>query len=196
MTNPSYVSNELTHFLGRSLPDNQGRYALLREVIRTGWLKASHRDQLGPGFVGQSDGQKAISGNEAIKCTSVCFCDIPVTTLGVHMKKYGPFGVAFAKQLLLRSGVTPVHYVARHEGRPRFLAKLSPPNTPPGHRLMGQLSALQNDLEFLVFGQLKFFTVGLAEDDPNNFYMEREWRVPEGLAFGLGDITRIIMPRE
>jgi len=234
MTNPSYVSNELTHFLGRSLPDNQGRYALLREVIRTGWLKASHRDQLGPGFVGQSDGQKAISGNEAIKCTSVCFCDIPVTTLGVHMKKYGPFGIAFAKQLLLRSGVTPVHYVARnarhrgvgigprtvgdwfdqlrkelqniahdlgsyvepHEGRPRFLAKLSPPNTPPGHRLMGQLSALQNDLEFLVFGQLKFFTVGLAEDDPDNFYMEREWRVPEGLAFGLGDITRIIMPRE
>lgn len=30
------------------------------------------------------------------------------------MKKYGPFGVAFAKQLLLRSGATPVHYVARN----------------------------------------------------------------------------------
>src|SRR5258708_1392135 len=179
MTNSAYVSNELTHFLGRSLRDDQSRYALLREVIRTGWLKASHRDQLGAGFVGQSDGQKALSCNEAIKCTSVCFCDIPVTTLGVHMKKYGPFGVAFAKQLLLRSGATPVHYVARnarhrgvgigpptvgdwfdqlrkelqniahdlgsyvapHEGRPRFLAKLSPPNTPPGHRLMGQVSA-------------------------------------------------------
>jgi hypothetical protein len=52
MTNQSYVSNELTHFLGRSLPNDQLRYALLREVIRTGWLKASHRDQLGPGFVG------------------------------------------------------------------------------------------------------------------------------------------------
>jgi hypothetical protein len=61
---------------------------------------------------------------------------------------------------------------------------------------MGQVSALQNDLEFLVFGQLKFFTVGLAEDDPDNFYMEREWRAPEGLAFGLDDIARIIMPRE
>lgn len=41
MTNPSYVSNELTHFLGRSLPDDQRRYALLREIVRTGWLKAS-----------------------------------------------------------------------------------------------------------------------------------------------------------
>jgi hypothetical protein len=59
-----------------------------------------------------------------------------------------------------------------------------------------QVSALQNDLEFLVFGQLKFFAVGLAEDDPDNFYMEREWRVPEGLAFGLDDIARIIMPRD
>jgi hypothetical protein len=61
---------------------------------------------------------------------------------------------------------------------------------------MGQVSALQSDLEFLVFGQLKFFTAGLAEDDLDNFYMEREWRVPEGLAFGMDDIKRIIMPRE
>lgn len=114
MTNPAYVSDELTHFLGRALLDDQRRYTLLREVVRTGWLKASHRDQLGPGFVGQSDGQKALSGNDAIKCTSVCFCDIPVKALAVHMKKYGPFGAAFAKQLLLRSGATPVHYVARN----------------------------------------------------------------------------------
>jgi len=234
MTNPSYVSDELTHFLGRALLDDQKRYTLLREVVRTGWLKASHRDQLGPGFVGQSDGQKALSGNDAIKCTSVCFCDIPVKALAVHMKKYGPFGIAFTKQLLLRSGATPVHYVVRnarhrgvgigprtvgdwfdqlrkelqniahdlgsyvekHEGRPQFLAKLSPPDTPPGHRLMGQVSALQNELEFQAFGQLKFFTAGLAENDPDNFYMEREWRVPEGLAFATDDIARLIMPRE
>ena len=58
MTNPAYVSDELAHFLGRALLDDQRRYTLLREVVRTGWLKASHRDQLGPGFVGQSDGQK------------------------------------------------------------------------------------------------------------------------------------------
>ena len=199
-----------------------------------GGSKQAIATSLGPGLWGRATDRRRSPGNEAIKCTSVCFCDIPVTTLGVHMKKYGPFGVAFAKQLLLRSGATPVHYVARnarhrgvgigprtvgdwfdqlrkelqniahdlgsyvemHEGRPQFLAKLSPPNTQPGHRLMGQLSALQNELEFLVFGQLKFFTVGLAENDPDNFYMEREWRVPEGLAFGLDNITRIIMPRE
>ncbi len=234
MTNTSYVSDELTHFVGRSLPDHHSRYALLREILRTGWLKASHRDELGPGFVGHSDGGKTLSGNEAIKCTSVCFCDIPVAALGIHMKKYSPFGIAFAKRRMLYSGATPVHYLARnashrgvgigprtagewldqlrkeiqsfghdlgkyvasHDGHPRFLYKLSPPDTPQGHRLMGQFSALENDLEFRVFGQLKFFSVGLAADDPDNFYMEREWRVPEGFAFCLDDIARIIVPGE
>jgi len=86
-------------------------------------------------------------------------------------------------------------YVEAHEGRPQFISKFSPPNTPPGHRLMAQVSILQSDLEFLVFGQLKFFNVGIAEDDPENFYMEREWRVPEGVAFRVGDIARLIMPR-
>jgi hypothetical protein len=86
-------------------------------------------------------------------------------------------------------------YVSVHDGHPRFISKLSPPDTPPGHRLMGQFSALANDLEFLVFGQLKFFTVGLAGDDIDNFYMEREWRVPEGFAFRLDDIARVIVPR-
>jgi hypothetical protein len=234
MINSSYVSGELTHFVGRSLADHKSRYTLLREILRTGWLKASHRDELGPGFVGQSDGGKALSSNDAIKCTSVCFCDIPVATLNIHMKKYSPFGVAFDKRLMLRSGATPVHYVARNtryrsvgvgarnvgewfdqlrkeiqtfaynlgsyassrEGSPRFLSKLSPPDTPQGHRLMGQFSAIQSDIEYLVFGQLKFFNVGLADDDPDNFYMEREWRVPEGFAFRLEDIARIIVPRE
>jgi len=234
MINSSYVSGELTHFVGRCLADHESRYALLREILRTGWLKPSHRDELGPGFVGHSDGGKALSSNEAIKCTSVCFCDIPIATLKIHMKKYSPFGVAFDKRLMLRSGATPVHYVAGnarhrgvgvgprtvgewfdqlrneiqtfacdlgsyatlHEGTPRFLSKLSPPDTPQGHRLMGQFSAIQSDIEYLVFGQLKFFNVGLADDDPDNFYMEREWRVPEGFGFRLGDIARIIVPRE
>ena len=229
----AYVSDELTHFLGRSLHDDQRRYALLKTVMSTRWLRASHRDELGAGFTGHGVGAELLSGNEAIQTTSVCFCDIPVETLGVHMKKYGRFGIAFAKRFLLEAGATPVHYVARNarhrgvgidprtvgdwfdqlrrelqsfadeldsyvearEGSPQFLTKLSQPGTTAGHRLMGQFSALHSDVEYLMFGQLKFFLVGLTQDDPDNFYMEREWRVPDGLAFRESDVIRLIMPR-
>jgi hypothetical protein len=61
-----------------------------------------------------SDGQKPLSTNEAVTCTMLCFCDIPPEQLGVHMKKYSSFGIAFSKKMLLEQGATPVYYVARN----------------------------------------------------------------------------------
>ena len=86
-------------------------------------------------------------------------------------------------------------YVTRIDGAPRFPAKLSPPGTPAGHRLLGRFSALQSDLDELVFGRIKFFTSGLPDDHEKNYYMEREWRLPDGLGFTLADVARIILPR-
>jgi len=176
----------------------------------------------------RSDGQKRPSTNEAIKCTMLCFCDIPPRQLKIHIQKYGSFGIAFSKQFLLRQGATPVHYVTRDAsnravgiGSPRtvaerfdglraelqrvrfdleeyitridratpFLSKLPAPNTPLGHQLLGRFSALQSHFEELVFARMKFFTTGLPEDHDENFYMEREWRLHDGLAFYLGDIA-------
>jgi len=125
-----YVSDELTHFVGRAkmlpdgTPDNAGRYELLLRVLgdrqpdprnaRQGWLQASYREEFGPGFGMHSDGQKRLSTNEAIKCTMLCFCDIPPGQLQIHMQKYGSFGIAFSKQFLVHRGATPVHYVPRN----------------------------------------------------------------------------------
>jgi hypothetical protein len=246
----SYVSDELTHFVGRAKrmpdgkPNSAERYALLLKILgnrqpdprkpREGWLQASYREEFGPGFTMRSDGQKPLSTNEAIKCTMLCFCDIPPGQLKIHMQKYGSFGIAFSKHFLLRQGATPVHYVPRNasnravgigprtvaerfddlraelqrvrfdleeyvtriDGATAFLSKLSAPNTPVGHRLLGRFSALQADFEELVFARMKFFTAGLPEDHDENFYMEREWRLHDGLAFRLGDIARIFLPRD
>jgi hypothetical protein len=63
-----------------------------------------------------------------------------------------------------------------------------------GHRILRRFSALQSDFEKLVFGRMKFFTAGLPEDHEENFYMEREWRLDDGLAFRLGDVARIFLP--
>jgi len=242
MNTQSYVSDELTHFVGRAKP-NAERYALILKILgdrfdptkpREGWLQASYREEFGPGFMMRSDGQKRLSTNEAIKCTMLCFCDIPAGQLKIHMDKYSSFGIAFSKQFLVRRGATPVHYVARNarnraigigpqnvadrfdelraevqrvridleeyvtriDGVPTFLSKLSPPNTPDGHRLLGRFSALQGEFDELVFARIKFFTEGLPEQHRQNYYMEREWRLHDGLAFRLKDIARIILPRD
>jgi hypothetical protein len=249
MSTQSYVSDELTHFVGKAkkLPDgkpnNAERYALFLKILgdrfdlrapRRGWLQASYREEFGPGFNMRSDGQKQLSTNDAIRCTMLCFCDIPPGQLGIHIQKYGSFGIAFSKQFLLRQGAVPVHYVPRNasnrgvgigprtvaerfdtlqaelqrvrfdleeyvtrvDGAAAYLSKLSPPNTPMGHQLLGRFSWLQTELEELVFARMKFFTEGLPEDHDENFYMEREWRLHDGLAFRLEDISRIFLPQD
>lgn len=245
-----YVSRELAHFVGRAknladgTPDNPERYALLLKILgnrqpdlrkpRAGWLQTSYREEFGPGFAMFIDGQKPLSTNEAIKCTMLCFCDIPPGQLQVHMQKYGPFGIAFPKQFLLRRGATPVHYVPRNasndpvgigprtvaarfdelrarlqrvrfdveeyiaqiDGAPASRSRSPGPNTLDGRELLRRFSMLQGELDEIVFGRIKFYTEGLSEDDPKNYYMEREWRMHKGLPFRLGDIARIFLPPE
>jgi hypothetical protein len=104
MNPQSYVSDELTHFVGRAIrlpdgrPNDAERYALLLKILGDrrpdprqppeGWLQASYREEFGPGFTMRSDGQKPLSTNEAIKCARLCFCDIPPGQLRIHMRKY------------------------------------------------------------------------------------------------------------
>jgi len=245
MDTQSYVSDELTHFVGAAkrlpdgTPDNAERYALFLKILgdkfddrtpRRGWLQASHREEFGPGFTMRTDGQERPSTNEAIKCTMLCFCDIPPSQLKIHVQKYSSFGIAFSKQFLRRQGATPVYYVPRNasnrsvgigpqtvaerfdglwtelqrvrfdldeyvtqiDGATAFLS--SAPNTPRGHRLLRRFSALHAELEELIFARMKFFTEGLLENDRENFYMEREWRLHDGLAFSLDNVARIFLP--
>jgi len=76
----------------------------------------------------------------------------------------------------------------------RITFKHSPKDTPEGHRALGKLHALQSDLNKVVFSYLKFFTAELKYEDPENYYMEREWRIRDGLAFGVGDVSALYMP--
>jgi hypothetical protein len=52
--------------------------------------------------------------------------------------------------------------------------------------------------EFLgtyLFPYMKFFDLGLPDQHPDNFYMEREWRIHGALAFVTHDIERVLIPR-
>lgn len=63
--------------------------------------------------------------------------------------------------------------------------------------LTGPLKRLFPIKEFLddhIFSFLKFFDESKPETDPENYYMEREWRILGNVHFTLNDIRRIILP--
>ena len=138
----------------------------------------------------------------------VCFCDIPLRDLDIHIRKYGPFGLAFRRKFLVDQGATPVFYIAadsavtpgsclgaRYDenfapyGELRIAIHGTPPEAFPG------LSPLMSFLDLRLFSYLKFFDSTKADDDPENFYMEREWRVVGTVKFSVPDVERVIIPR-
>jgi hypothetical protein len=108
-----YVSNELTHFVGKNLKTDEERFALLVRIIREGILRPGRVGHFLTGFTMAIPVRGGtLSTNQAVTSTVVCFCDIPVSDLGIHMKKYKPFGIAFEKRLLIAKGANPVFYIA------------------------------------------------------------------------------------
>jgi len=144
-----YVSNELTHFVGRGLKTEEERFSLLVKILRTRWLRPSHREELGPGFTLMADTRKYLSSNEAVRAAAVCFCDIPADCLRIHMEKYGRFGLAFTKEYMLSRGASPVFYVA---------ADAAPPAEPGiGPRTLGEkFDHLYAELQAVCFEMTEF----------------------------------------
>jgi hypothetical protein len=185
------------------------------KILSTGWLIA-------PGTQNEdgspNDGRisyrynwsKKISDSEGLFSSSaVCFCDIPVADLGLHVRKYSRFGLAFTKTFLIDKGAAPVFYIPR--GIRRFgvtraeaLDSLSGelqrlhPSPPPGAVSWEspKRSLLETFFEDLVLPFLKPFDETRAEDDPDNYYMEREWRTLTSINFRLADVRRVILPEE
>jgi hypothetical protein len=56
---------------------------------------------------------------------------------------------------------------------------------------MGQINSF---LAMHVFSFFKFFDASLEEADPDNYYMEREWRTPGDVEFALDDVRSVFLP--
>jgi hypothetical protein len=50
-------------------------------------------------------------------------------------------------------------------------------------------------LDYNIFSFLKVFDDSLPDEDPENFYMEREWRMLGNLRFAMDDVYRVILPQ-
>lgn len=51
-------------------------------------------------------------------------------------------------------------------------------------------------LSYEIFSYIKFFDEAKTDQDPTNFYMEREWRVLGKVQFSLEDVSRVILPEK
>ena len=111
MSSQRYVSSELTHFVGKSLENDEGRYNLLAKIIKSGWLTHPPHDPKQP-ISGDFNGLKMLTADGLAQRCIVCFCDIPEGDYYLHMSKYGMFGISFSKKFLVERGANPVFYVA------------------------------------------------------------------------------------
>jgi hypothetical protein len=229
-----YVSKELTHFVGKSLASDDERYNLLLKILKEGLLRGTgitdediERDNFYTNINFYSrDGSKGKFSNETlVETPSVCFCDIPVNDLGIHMGKYKRFGLSFIKEFLIEKRANPVFYVAidskstirdqainsrgnRYDEQLKLFAwrmnsLLSSRELIINSDLKGSgLINIVDDFEkiYRFFGNeilpfLKPFECCKSESDEKNYYMEREWRVLGFVRFTLDDVCRIILPK-
>jgi hypothetical protein len=232
-----YVSDDLLHCVGRALEDDDQRYDLLINIVRSGLLTRPPRK----GFAGfRMNMYVDVCSNELLDSQIICFCDIPFPDLAVHMAKYSRFGLSFPKTFLIRQGANPVFYIARRsmlpanvwpQSKPIIRSKhykdpydVQPAAPDPVTRCdyFNAAAALYNSeytyrfaitpmpdqqtnefqrvadlnqfLTFQFFAFLKFFDPDLTDEDPDNYYMEREWRILGDVVFQQADIQRLVIP--
>lgn len=237
MKSQRYVSDELTHFVGRDLmkampsPEQQEEreetlYARLVKIMKDGRLQTG-RTKRGVN-ADPSIGKEGITVQQIVTYrvgatdlatmfdpAVVCFCDIPVGDVEIHMSKYGPFGLSFSRDFLLEHGVNPVLYLAEdamlEDGlRPNgelFVEEMNHASIFLGDLMWADKKGInvpkkisddamraQQFLNVHVFPLVKGFCGASADDDPENYYMEREWRRYGDLDFALDDVCRVYLP--
>lgn len=204
-----YISKELIHFVGRGKPA-QDQFELLLKIISSGCIL---HPPFNPGISGNLNirsGSK-FSENEMYAPEITCFADIPVSDLSIHMGKYSLFGISFCKDFIAQAGGAPVHYVPKiasvYEAgtKAAYFDKITTlcnqlfseirfnrQNYPAD--FLKKLGELERFLDFHIFSYVKFFDHLLDDDDIDNYYFEREWRIIGNLNFKIQDIKTVFLP--
>jgi len=219
-----YVSQLLTHFVGRNVKQDEDRYQLLLRILKSGWLLSSAMVNTKPEDLPSRIKQPSYSYpldisiidlNDVFISDVVCFADIPLADLHLHMQKYSLFGISFKKDYLIKKGASPVFYISsdsidtsekdasletvfRNELQNYLNFSSNYQNNLIGQYTSSEMSQYKFQMFFLkrVLCFLKFWKSSKDDLDVDNFYLEREWRVYGGLPFSLDDVERIIIPRQ
>jgi hypothetical protein len=209
-----YISNELTHLVGRKLKSYEEQYDILIKILKERYITYpphEKKDRNARELITYYTAD--FTKNEMYEPSMVCFCDIPVCDLSIHIKKYSPFGLSFDKEFIACKGGGPVYYVSKTAAPAWPVGQDSEEDR--GHvfdqkikecyHLLDDLICAENEWSdrarivqsFLggsIFAYTKCFDHTLMDRHNDNYYFEREWRVLGNLKFNIRDVRRIIIP--
>ncbi len=208
-----YVSIHLTHFVGnKTKPESP--FKRLCKIIRDKELRPGGLKKNNDGNI-YIELDKPFSSDKLLRPEIVCFCDIPLEKemLEVHTNKYSKFGLAFDKKWATQvGGASPVFYlpegscctdhlfnddVRRRTTRKDFfdlaahdwIMQLNKRQQKPN-----ELPRADNMFLWYFLCYCKFYDETLDMYDPNNYYMEREWRTIGHVPFEPENIAKILLP--
>lgn len=234
LVNNEYTSNAgLFHFVGHSSPnDEEKNFEILKIILSSGcishpphdgcWGKTSYKIT----YTQDSDEsfilEDSLINEKLIVPNITCYADIPLSSLGIHIQKYGKFGLSLPRDLLIECGARPVMYIpmwdddwrgvygtvllknleAVYKGYCQHIKSLLGSQTTYSSTL-GTIPENKNEAikrmdsafvkDFLAY--IKPFNSKLDANDPNNFYMEREWRKFGNMKFENTQVERIIVAK-
>jgi hypothetical protein len=208
------------HFVGHATPDNDVKNFETICKVHTDCCISHKPHGSTPGKISYTvDIDKRLFSEELIVPTVTCFADIPELSLAVHVTKYGRFGLGFSRHFLTYKGARPVTYIplrddvfqgifgcallqdieAVYKG---FLALYETKITNTAKQMSRSLGVIPSteeetligiksviEKDFLAF--LKPFNSQLDASDPQNYYMEREWRKFANLQFSFNDVRKV-----
>ena len=206
-----YIAKELTHFTKKY----ETLCTILAERVLLGGpdIESSRKG----GITFGSKYREDISKNAMIEVNKVCFSDIPKGQTDIHKAKYGNFGISFDKDFIAKKGGIPVHYIPRGavinpmlvnggETMESFFNRMT-------KELYGHFESLIDEywdneekrekyqrlhrfIEENIKTYFKFFDHTLLDEDPDNYYFEREWCVVGSVKFEMSDIRSVLLPQE
>lgn len=219
-----YVSDELHHFAGRAFKDDPTRqYEVLKEILSSKKLLRQVGFRNGDEVRITINHSEDLLSEKLVETGMVCFCDIPKEQLSIHVSKYGKFGLSFPRKFLVMRGARPVLYFPYGEGdqwsvhgRPMltnmeeafkvyWATRKSSSAKTKKKSSRKYASVPKNEKEAIqvfvdammrdILSYLKPFNSDLSFEDPNNFYMEREWRMNLPLNFLIDDVCCIFVAK-
>lgn len=218
-----YTSDEFYHIVGRSDPTNhEANFETILKIIDSGRILHTPADPTHANYASINWDADFRAGEPLIKQIT-CYCDIPYEALTLHLKKYGHFGISFHRQFLIKKGARPVIYHPLQAPGPNtewtsphstslfddwinmlrgFQEHIKPLASGLIQKTLGMVqpdppraaSDMEDFLTESFFAFLKVFNADLPDEDPENFYTEREWRIRGNLSFFPEDIVSIIVP--